>query len=78
MITIDKQIQQAINEMKERRCAVIEHKGFTIVINDNNWPNQYNLSVQDESGSYIFESHNYYKNDVLLYKNIEMILEYLG
>ena len=77
MITVNKQIQKIINEMKEKGYATHEYKGFTIYIH-NNWPNQYNMSVQDAGGSYIYESHNYCKNDVMLYKNIEMILEYLG
>ena len=77
-LTQSEVIRKAINEMKENGSAIIEHRGCTISIRDNNWPNQYNISVQDEGGTYIYESHNYCKNDVMLFKNIEMIMEYLG
>ena len=77
-ITINRTIQKAIGEMKENGFTIIEHRGFQIEIRNNNWPSQYNLSVKDEGGTYIYESHNYCKNDVMLYKNIEMVLEYLG
>lgn len=77
-ITINKTIQQAINEMKEKRTVLINHKGYEIYVHNNNWPSQYHLAVKDEGGSYIYESSIPCKSDVMLYKNIEMIIEYLG
>lgn len=79
MITINKQIQEAINEMKEHRTGVIEYKWFEIVIYDNSWPDEYHVSVKDTScDKYIYEAHIPCKSEVMLYKNVEMILEYLG
>ena len=79
MITVNKQIQQVINQMKETGIGTIEYKWFEIKLENNNWSDQYNISVKDtSSNNYIYESHIYCKNDVMLYKNIEMILEYLG
>lgn len=78
-VTINKTIQQAINEMKENKGSVIEHKWFEIHIYDNSWPNEYHVSVKDTSSDrYIYEANIWCKNDVMLYKNVEMVLEYLG
>ena len=79
MITINKQIQQVINEMKETGYGVINYKWFEISIQNDNWLDQYHISVKDTSSDkYIYEASIHCKNDVMLYKNIEMILEYLG
>ena len=79
METITDTIREAIIEMKNTKVGVIEHKEFEIRIYDNNWPDQYNISVKDtSSNNYIYESHIYCKNLVMLHKNVEMILEYLG
>ena len=79
MKTITDTIREAIIEMKNTKVGVIEHKEFEIRIYDNNWPDQYNISVKDtSSNNYIYESHIYCKNLVMLHKNVEMILEYLG
>ena len=77
--TIDTTIQEQINNMKQKRTGIIEHKGFEIIFYDDNWPNSYHVSVKDKSSDkYIYESNIWCKSDVMLYKNIEMILEYLG
>ena len=77
--TITDKITDAIIEMKNTRTGVIEHKWFEICIYDNSWPDQYDISVKDtSSNNYIYESHIYCKNIIMLHKNVEMILEYLG
>lgn len=71
-------IQDTINKVKETRYSVIEYKGYEIAVSEDTWTKLYHVAVKDTlTDKYIFES-NLHKVDTLLYKNIEMIMEYIG
>lgn len=72
-------IRKLINDCKGGKTNYLEYKDYEIIVHDNNWPEEYHIAVKDTSSDkYIYESHILCKSDVMLYKNIEMIIEYFG